>query len=134
MTVFVDTSALYALLDRDDANHGRAAEAWRNLLTREENLVTNNYVLLETLALLQNRLGIVAVHAFQEDVKSMLAVDWVTEEQHRTGVEAVLAAGRKKLSVVDCVAFQSMRESGVRSVFCFDQHFREQGFHLIPTG
>jgi predicted nucleic acid-binding protein len=25
-----------------------------------------------------------------------------------------------------------MRESGVREAFCFDQHFREQGFGTIP--
>jgi hypothetical protein len=30
MTVFVDTSALYAVLDRDDANQGRAKEEWGN--------------------------------------------------------------------------------------------------------
>jgi predicted nucleic acid-binding protein len=133
VTVFVDTSALYAVLDRDDSNHRRATQAWRDLLANESNLVTNNYVLLETLALLQNRLGIAAVRAFQEDVRPLLAVDWVTEEQHRMAVEAVLAAGRKKLSVVDCVSFQSMREQGIRSVFSFDQHFREQGFRLAPA-
>jgi predicted nucleic acid-binding protein len=30
------------------------------------------------------------------------------------------------------VSFQLMRESGVREAFCFDQHFREQGFGTIP--
>jgi predicted nucleic acid-binding protein len=47
-------------------------------------------------------------------------------------MEAVLAATRKKLSLVDCASFQTMRELGVRSVFCFDSHFREQGFDALP--
>jgi predicted nucleic acid-binding protein len=49
---------------------------------------------------------------------------------HRPG--AALAAGRKKLILVDCVSFQTMRQHGVRIAFCFDAHFREQGFLVKP--
>ena len=42
MTVFVDTSALFALLDADDQNHTRAKDSWSRLLAREEELVTTN--------------------------------------------------------------------------------------------
>ena len=128
MIVFVDTSAFYAVFDRDDANHAAAKEVWLGLLGRGDTLFTHNYVLLETTALLQHRLGVAAVRAFSEDVVPLLAVDWVAETQHRAGLEAVLAAGRKKLSLVDCVSFQSMRANGVRTAFCFDAHFAEQGF------
>ena len=93
-----------------------------------DTLFTHNYVLLEATALLQHRLGVAAVRAFSEDVVPLLAVDWVAETQHRAGLEAMLAAGRKKLSLVDCVSFQSMRANGVRTAFCFDAYFAEQGF------
>jgi uncharacterized protein len=46
-------------------------------------------------------------------------------------VAAVLAAARKKLSLVDCVSFQIMRQQGVRASFCFDSHFGEQGFAVL---
>jgi predicted nucleic acid-binding protein len=62
----------------------------------------------------------------------VLQVDWISEEGHRAGMEAVLAAGRKMLSLVDCMSFQSMRQMGLRQAFCFDKHFREQGFVLQP--
>lgn len=133
MTVFTDTSALYALLDRDDVNYAQASGAWSDLLKRGDALLTSNYVLLETLALVQSRLGIDAVRAFQEDVRPMLIVRWITEEEHRVGVESLLAARRRRLSVADCVSFQLMREQGIRAVFCFDRHFQEQGFDLIPA-
>jgi uncharacterized protein len=132
MTVFLDTSGLYAVFDRDDAHHSRAKAAWVKWLHEEAVLLTNNYVLLETAALLQHRIGVAAVRALHEDVTPLLQVDWVSEEQHRAGVEAVLAASRKKLSVVDCVSFQTMRNRGVRTAFCFDAHFREQGFAAKP--
>lgn len=130
MIVFVDTSAFYAVFDRDDAHHAAAKETWLALLGRAATLLTHNYVLVETTALLQHRLGVAAVRAFHEDVVPLLVVDWITEQQHRAGLEAVLAAGRKKLSLVDCISFQSMRANGVRTAFCFDAHFAEQGFVL----
>lgn len=128
MTIFIDTSAFYAVFDRDDSNHAEAKSAWNKLLREADTLLTNNYVLVETTALLQHRLGIAAVRIFQEDVLPLLQVDWISEERHRAGMEALLAAGRKKLSLVDCVSFQTMRANGVRHAFCFDAHFREQGF------
>ena len=128
MTVFVDTSAFYAVFDQDDANHAEARTVWTKLVREGETLLTNNYVLLETVALLQHRLGIAAVRVFQEDIIPLLHIDWISEQRHRGAMEALLAAGRKKLSLVDCVSFQTMRESGIRSAFCFDAHFREQGF------
>jgi predicted nucleic acid-binding protein len=81
---------------------------------------------------LQNRLGLTALRAFHEDIAPLLMVDWIMEQQHMASAGAVLAAGRKKLSLVDCTSFDSMRKYGVRDVFCFDRHFREQGFEVIP--
>ncbi len=36
MRIFVDTSALFALLDRDDANHKKAKEVWNKVLNPEK--------------------------------------------------------------------------------------------------
>ncbi len=132
MTVFVDTSAFYAVLDRDDRNHAPAAEKWAGLLNQGHSLLTNNYVLLETSALAQHRLGTAALRAFQQDIVPLLTIDWISAERHQSGVEAALAAHRRKLSIVDCISFQTMRERGVAAAFCFDPHFREQGFTSVP--
>ncbi|MBZ5618361.1 MAG: PIN domain-containing protein [Acidobacteriia bacterium] len=132
MTLFVDTSAFYAVVDHDDENHVRAARSWNDLLDGNTTLLTNNYVLLETSALLQHRLGPAALRAFQQEVVPLLTVDWISQQRHQAGVEAVLAAARRKLSLVDCISFQTMRQYGVQQTFCFDQHFRQQGFETIP--
>lgn len=129
--VFVDTSGFYAVLDRDDANHVPAKAAWERLL-QESRLVTNNYVLLETAALVQHRLGMAALRAFSADVLPLLDIEWISEQRHHAALEAVLAAGRRKLTLVDCVSFETMREYGVRQAFCFGRHFAEQGFETLP--
>jgi len=132
VTVFVDTSAFYAVLDRGDENHASAKACWIDLLSAGSALFTNNYVLLETSALLQHRLGTAALRAFHQEITPLLATDWVSESRHLAGVEAALVAHRRKLSIVDCVSFQTMRDLQIDAVFCFDPHFREQGFKTVP--
>jgi predicted nucleic acid-binding protein len=132
MSVFVDTSALLAVLDADDKNHKSAREAWKDLISRDELLVCTNYVLIETFALVQHRLGMKAVRTFQDDIYPVLSVEWVDEYTHRAGVTGVLTAMRKNLSLVDCVSFDVMRRLGIKSAFVLDTHFKEQGFSCIP--
>lgn len=132
MSVFVDTSALLAVLDADDINHRSAKETWKDLISRDELLVCTNYVLIETFALVQHRLGMSAVRTFQDDICPVLIVEWVDESTHRAGVTGVLTALRKNLSLVDCVSFDVMRRLGIKSAFVFDPHFKEQGFNCIP--
>ena len=50
--IFVDSSSIYAILDRADENHLKAAETWLVLLDSVERLLTTNYVVVECCALL----------------------------------------------------------------------------------
>lgn len=128
MSVYIDTSALFAVLDADDRHHKKAKKTWTMLITEEETIVCSNYILIETFALVQNRLGLEAVRILQEDIIPVLTVEWVDEATHRAGVTGVLSAMRKKLSLVDCISFDVMRRLGIKKAFAFDPHFKEQGF------
>jgi len=131
VSVFVDTSALYALLDRDDANHRPAAEAWAALLESHEPLSTSNYVVVETTALVQHRLGLPAVAALTRELLPVVSVEWVSEADHREAAAALLAAGRRRVSLVDTVSFVLMRRLGAESAFTFDPHFEGEGFRAV---
>lgn len=132
MSVFVDTSALLAVLDAGDAQHPQARAAWETLIERDERLVTTSYVLVETFALVQSRLGMEAVRVLAGDVVPILHVHWVGESDHRLGVAALVAAGRRQLSLVDCVSFASMHELRLDTAFAFDRDFADQGFRTLP--
>ena len=132
MSVFVDTSALFAILDADDQNHERAKHAWTDLINQGTELVCSSYVLVEIFALVQHRLGMKAVRVLQEDMMPMLHVEWVDVGTHDAGVAALLTAGRRQLSLVDCVSFDVMRRLGAKTAFTLDSHFAEQGFEQIP--
>ena len=75
-----------------------------------------------------------AVRTFQHDIYSLLHIEWVDEPIHRAGMAAVIAASRRKLSLVDCVSFEVMRRGGFHQVCGFDPHFEEQGFEAIDFG
>lgn len=131
MSVYVDTSAFLAVLNADDRFHARARRRWQQLIEASLSLICNNYVLVETIAVLQNRLGMDAVIVFQNDVKPILTILWVDEDLHQRAVSALLAAQRRRLSLVDCASFESMRQAGLRQAFAFDVHFEEQGFEVL---
>ena len=59
--VFADTSALYALLVETDDNHEAAHATASSLRGQDANLVTSSFVVLETVTLLQSRIGVEAV-------------------------------------------------------------------------
>jgi len=132
MRIFIDTSAFYALLDSDDQSHPKAKKAWVEIIQPANTVITSNYVLVETFALVQSRLGLEAVRKFQEDLVPILHVEFITSAIHRLGVAALLSASRRGLSLVDCVSFEIMRDLGIKKTFTFDAHFSEQGFEVIP--
>jgi predicted nucleic acid-binding protein len=130
---FVDTSGLYAALDADSSDQPAATEIWQRLLREREPLLTSSYVLLETFALVQRRLGMTAVQVLHEDVRPLLEIAWVDESLHSTAVTALLAANRRGLSLVDCTSFAVMRSRGIRRAFAFDNDFALQGFELATA-
>jgi predicted nucleic acid-binding protein len=132
MNVFVDTSAFLAVLDRNDRNHPAAKACWIKMLESVDEPVCHNYVLVETSAVVLRRLCLEAEHVFLRDVVPVLRVVWVTREIHEAAAGAHLLAGRRTLSLVDCVSFEIMRRTGLRSAFAFDTHFTEYGFEVSP--
>lgn len=130
--ILVDTSALYALLDRDDHNHPAAKELWEVLLERGEPLCAHTYVGVETAALVQRRLGMEAVRAL-EALMGVITLYPVSLALHQQALAALLSAGRREISLVDWVSFLWMREQNIRQAFAFDQHFLEQGFNSPPS-
>jgi predicted nucleic acid-binding protein len=131
--IFVDTSAFLAILNRSDEFHTEAAPHWVDYVKAGEHLFTSNYVVSETCALAQNRIGMQAVRRLFEEMLPVVVLHWIDRSVHETGVAMLLAANRRQLSLVDCTSFAVMREIGIASAFTFDDHFAEQGFTIVPA-
>lgn len=133
MSVFVDTSALLAVLDADEERHGAASTHWQGLLEADEPLLTTSYIVVETFAVVQRRLGLDAVRSLASDLLPLVEIEWVGAEAHAAAVAALLVANRRGLSLVDCVSFETMRRRGLTRAFAFDEHFDEQGFEGVAA-
>jgi predicted nucleic acid-binding protein len=131
MSVFIDTSAFFALLDHRDTHSAAARRSYAALSATNEKLVTSNYVVVETTALLQKRLGLEAVRDLHATLLPLADVTWITPTMHRAATMALFASGRRKLSLVDCCSFELMRELGIGAAFAFDHHFVDEGFDLV---
>lgn len=127
---FVDTSAIYALADRADPNHQRAVKCFATLLESGARLVTHNYVIAESMALLQRRLGLQSALRFASDVRSF-EVEWVTAPVHEAAVAALAENGSRGVSLVDHVSFVVMESRGLSRAFAFDADFGARGFDLV---
>ena len=132
MVIFVDTSALLALVNIHDEFHNQAKAQWKALLENKETLRSNNYVILESISLIQRRFGMDWIHMLQAEILQLIEIAWVDENQHEEALTAFLKANRRQLSLVDCSCFESMRRLEIEKVFTFDEYFREQGFEVIP--
>ncbi len=130
MSVFVDTSAIYALLDRDDESHLAAAEAFASL--ENEAFLTHNYVVVECATLVQRRLGSTGVRAFVDDLLPAFELAWIDAHLHEEATAALIASRTKTISLVDWTSFQLMRQRGIERAFAFDKDFVAHGFSVVP--
>jgi hypothetical protein len=129
-TVFVDTSGFYAFLDGKDHFHGKAKSAFLAAEKEGWRLVTTNYVLHESWALIQARLGWSAVEAWRSNMVSICEIAWVDQHIHELGEARCRQARERRLSLTDCVSIESMKRNGVLFAIADDEHFKREGFKL----
>jgi predicted nucleic acid-binding protein len=130
--VFIDTSALLPLLDRDDGDHEAVVQAVKRLGKEKVDLVTTSYVLVESGALAWSRLGLKAFAALGETVRRSMDVVWIDEEIHTMAWTRAAAGTRNGPGLVDWASFLTMKEQGIDTALALDRHFTDQGFRIVP--
>jgi predicted nucleic acid-binding protein len=130
VTLFVDTSGILALVDRDDPAHGAVVEAFA--MGRDEPLVTHAYVVIETLAVARRRFGPGVTAAIMDRVVPALEVATVEASLHAVAMRDFRAAIESSISLVDRVSFAFMRREGLVRAIALDNDFRTAGFEAVP--
>ena len=128
--IFLDTSAIYAWADAADPNHRAAVQRLNAILEGGEDLLTHNYVLVESIALLQARLGLAAAMKLAKD-STHFVIEWVDKELHDSGVREAERLKKRQLSLVDHISFLVMSRRHVSTAFAFDPDFTSAGFLLF---
>ena len=130
MTLFVDTSGIIALVDRDDAAHAGVVRAFS--MGRDEPLVTHAYVVVETLAVVRRRFGAAVAADLVGRVLPALLVHEVDPELHASALVAFRETIESSVSLVDRTSFAFMRREGIGRAIALDVDFRTAGFEMVP--
>ena len=131
MSIFIDTSAFIALIDSDDEFHLAAANLFKEVVASDEKLFTSNYVLLETIFLLQREIGLPAVNDFRKLMLPLVIVIWVDEKINNDCLNNLIAAEKRKISLTDYSSFFILDSFKIDRVFTFDKHFKEKGYQIL---
>ena len=127
--ILVDTSAIYAISDSRDENHSRSLRLFEDLIATDQELLVHSYIVVETTALLQSRLGLPATLDFLGNL-SDFRVHWIRNSDHEQAVSVLANESRRGLSLVDCMSFVVMTRYGVQKALAFDSDFERGGFTL----
>jgi len=113
-------------LESDKFNR-QAVEMIGAASTQGEQLLVHSYMLVESAALLQRRLGSEASLLFLSTAASFETV-WVDGELHTEALRFLSRKGTSAVSLVDAVSFLIMRSHGITNYIGFDKHFLAAGF------
>lgn len=127
--IFLDTSAVYAMADQGDPNHAPALEKFNQVLAAGEAICLHNYILVESAALLQARLGLPVALQFLKEANAF-QIEWVDQSLHEKAVRELKRIGIRGISFVDCLSFVVMKDKGIKRTLAFDPDFTAQGFVL----
>jgi predicted nucleic acid-binding protein len=129
MSVFVDTSAVYALLDEADAHHEEASDVLRRLVGAE--LVTHAFVVVEASALIGRRLPWAASERLIDGILPIIEVQPVDADLYASALDSYRQSASARISFVDRTSFALMRSLGISRAFAFDDDFAREGFELV---
>lgn len=130
-SVFVDTSAFYAMIDRDDQWHPEAVDGFHLLAQEKRFLYVTNLVVAETYTLALVRLGYAIGNAWLGTLGNLNVV--FENPGHHRIVQSLLERYQGHgFSYTDAFSFVAMEETGIRTAFAFDRHFQEYGWDVFP--
>ncbi|MEK6591131.1 MAG: PIN domain-containing protein [Nitrospinota bacterium] len=122
--IFADTSAIFALINRNDEFHNAAIEWFKK---NRPKLVLTDYIVDELLALALSRGDKKFALTISKQVRNLAGVTKITEEDFNKAWEVFDRYQDKDWSLTDCTSFVFMNRLEIKKAFAFDPHFDQFG-------
>lgn len=131
--LFIDTSALIALLNKRDQHHEKISG-----YLKKENFpqaITSNLILTELMTFFSRLGGLKEALAFQDHLLSLsnVKVVWMDETLHKDASLILKKFSDQRLSFTDATSFAIMRTEGLKKALAFDEDFIKAGFECVPS-
>jgi predicted nucleic acid-binding protein len=122
--IFVDTGAFYAVADSGDRNHRGACSVFEARGMAGE-LVTSDYVFVESWCLIRARLGRAAAVQYWDAMQSGVVRTYGVTTKDLANARSIASAwSDQDFSLVDCTSFALMERHRFDEALAFDNHFR----------
>ncbi|BAD85445.1 predicted nucleic acid-binding protein, containing PIN domain [Thermococcus kodakarensis KOD1] len=133
--IYLDTSALIALFNRNDKNHERAVSYLREALESGNLFLLSRPVLMEYLNGLSKRYGkeIAKENYDALTSSSFVYIENETEADWRKAWEFFFKyRDQRGIDLFDSLSFAIMERLGLKTAFTFDSDFEVHGFRTVP--
>ena len=132
--IFVDSGALFPIFNPRDAHHAEAQLILKNALSVRNTLVTSNFVIAETHALMLARVGRERAFRFLRGLeRSATVIERVTEEDEQRAIGILTRYDDKDFTYTDATSFAVMERLRMDTAFAFDRHFNQYGFRTLTA-
>jgi uncharacterized protein len=133
--IFIDTSAYFATINRNDASHEPSRALMEVLSTRQVRMFTTNFVVAELHALALTRFNRhVAAQALDAlDTSSLTTVVRVSMGDEVRAREIIRRYTDRDYALTDALSFAVMERLRITHAFSLDRHFAQYGRTIVQT-
>jgi len=132
--VFVDTSAFFAHLAVEDANHAQARVLFERADRESWTLIATNAVVWETYTLIRVRArnGREIAMGFLEDIQDgFCEIERVRPLDETRAIDLLRRHADKRYSFCDALSFVIMEQLGIAEALAFDGDFKSYGKFVL---
>jgi uncharacterized protein len=131
--VWVDTGGFYAMLDHREKKHEEVKRQIHDLKSRGDRIVTSDYVLDETIALLRARRLSYLIVPWMDGILegNSIEIVWMDAVQFREVFAYFRSHSDKEWSFTDCFSFCAMKQRKIHRALANDHHYTQAGFEPL---
>ena len=125
MKIFVDSSAIAALIIKNDDNHKKALTSLKQMTKMNVELILSNFAVAETY-------NLIAVRVYPGKAREWLltntwTVERVSAADELEAYKIIEKYADKRYSYTDATSFALIKRLGLDLAFTFDHHFKQYG-------
>ena len=126
-----DSSFFYAAANRRDPFHEQVRQILLQAQRQHWTLVTTNFVIAETHALMLSRMGRQRAADWLRHIRSAVLIIRPTEGDEERALDIIFGYTDKDFSFTDTLSFAVMERLGIKVAFSLDEHFVQYGKFLV---
>lgn len=131
MIAYLDSDVIIAINDKSDTLHSKAVNIADKITGQVKHTVVGVNVLIECLAIISQRLGIVRSLRVLDRALQNYKIAYLDEPTVALANHFFFSRSSKNVSYSDCLSFAIMKLFNITTVFTFDKHFQKQGFKIL---